>query len=205
MRKYYYFCFLILCLASNPASAQNDTPTIHVELIIFKHQDISKDILNNLLEISFRPEDLTQPGYALFSKSTQTGIIDNIILSTEYRLEKEYQKLVAAEEFEVLHRVAWKQSQYSIDQAFFITVVPENIGGLLKGNARLTYDRLYQLKLNFLYDSDESLKLIEEIQPLEQTTTESRLIPIKMVKIMTHSKIYYLDHALLGVIAAIYE
>ena len=199
MRKH---CVILIFIYLLPVLvfAQGTLPMVQAELIVFKHLAATEMSKKNLLEIMRYSTNEMSAAYSLFDASTAVSTIQPIQLSNNYSLEEQYIQLLNSDKFEVLHRVAWQQPQYDVSESFFISIVPEFRRSLLKGNVRLSYDNLYQLQVELLYDLE-----IDEEQPQEKTTRESNPVFIKMSKVMTDEKIYYLDHALIGILAVIHE
>ena len=167
-----------------------------IELIIFSQGDES--MLENLAELSHSARETLPPSVQLSSADTNRTSIGSIELTEDYELLNEYKKIQQDDELEVLHRIAWTQPQYERGESVYVSLLPNRQKSLLNGIARLSYKKLYLLELQFRYDSTSSTFV-------EQATPENKTIPIHMKKIVTDGKVYYLDHALIGVLMKISE
>ena len=192
----------LVMLAAAPLAAQETVPTqVRVDMVIFRHTTASAEQINNLLNLPPQPGDHIQASVDLFRDAPQseTAAADNVRLLTGYRkLNDHITQLEAAESFELLHQVAWRQPVYDPQNAVRVSLLPQRRGELLKGTAQLSFERFFQFAVTLLYEPGFS-----NLEPTEQAAPESDTIFIHLKEVMTDNVLYYLDHPLVGILAQV--
>ena len=186
---------VIACLATASVAAQEPQTSVKIELIILKNK-VSESLQERLFEMPKRSDDTIGAAMELFT-TTGSANKSRVRPTVNYTMESEYRKLIRSKEFEVLHRIAWMQPRYDREEAIPISLLPEQRSDLVKAVAQVAYNRLYRLKLDMLYAYPGG--------GTEQAIPEHRTLLIRMSKVMTDKKIYYLDHPLLSVLVRIIE
>ncbi len=194
---------LLLLTLPTPAPAQEPVPTLcQVDLLVFRHTTTSQEQINNILNVPPRPHDNIPAGVGLLAAPTEPAADDNPndirAINDDSALSGEAARLTQTKNFELLHRVSWQQPVYDLQNALHVAFVPARRGGLLKGSAKLSFDRYFQLAMTMLYEPG-----FADLEPTEQDSPESGTVFIHLQEVMTDNQLYYLDHPLLGVLAKI--
>ncbi len=194
----------VLLLAALSAAAQEPVPAlVQVDLLLFRHATTSPEQAGAIAALPSRPGDVIQASVELFAPSTGAATAGNKenavrLVASPGKLNAALKKLGNSENFELLHQVSWQQPVYDPQNALHVALVPARRGGLLKGSAKLSFDRYFQLAMTLLYEPG-----FPDAEPSEQNSPASDTVFIHLKETMTDNKLYYLDHPLLGVLAQI--
>ena len=202
-KKLFLILFFLLFIAKISLAQEKLPEKIQIDLLIFRHITATPDQINNILSLAPQQGDITQEGVKSLTNSTNKNTIQNegdgflkIVDST--KLENEIKKISQSEYFEIMQQITWQQPVYSPHNALFISLSPNRYNGLLKGTAKISFDRYFQLAIDLLYEPD-----LSDAEPTEQDSPESKLVLTHLTEVMTDNKLYYLDHPLLGVLAKV--
>ena len=194
------FALLPATLFAAAATAQEPIPTrAQVDVLIFRHVAASPEQADNIARASPQHGGDVYTGVNPFS--TETGVTENNVSplsESASRLNKEAQRITRAEDFELLQQISWNQPVHDPQNAFHVSLLPARRGGLLKGTAKLSFERYFQLEITLLYEPGFAAS-----EPVEQDSPEIETVLIKLKEVMTDNKLYYLDYPLLGVLAQI--
>lgn len=193
------FTVLVAALLAAPAvPAQEQIPTrAQVDLLIFRHVTASPEQAGDIARTSSPLDDGVYTGVDPFS--TETAVAENNVArlsESASKLNDEAKKISRSENFELLQRISWNQSVHDPQNAFHVSLLPARRGGLLKGAAKLSFERYFQLGITLLYEPGFAAS-----EPAEQDSLETETVLIKLNEVMTDNKLYYLDYPLLGVLA----
>ena len=150
-----------------------------------------------------RPGDAILASVNPFARSTSAETADTSgggirLVESPGKLSAALATLDDSENFEPLHHVSWQQPVYDLQNALRVSLAPARRGNLLKANAKLSFDRYFQLAMTLLYEPGFS-----DAEPFEQDLPESNPVFIHLRETMTDNVLYYLDHPLVGVLAQI--
>ena len=187
----------VLTTAVTAANAQTPADRYQIELLIVKHSNAESEQLEQAVNPELKHR-LEQPALALFD--TRSGDKIRLVRDPElFKLTGEAGKMRDSGLFEVVHHIAWQQPPYHRAQAQYINILKGPTKGLLKGIAWLSYERYFQLRLDFQYDA----AFQETPQTIDSVENASLPVSIHIKKIMSADQLYYLDHPIIGVLAHI--
>lgn len=195
--KKYSAALLLLASAAftGSADAQEAAKAYQFELLIVKHSDTQLKQLEKVINPNLEYR-LQQAAFDIFKASSDSEV--HIISdASRFNLSEEIKKLEDSDLFEVLYHIVWQQPPYPRTQAQHINILPEPIKGLLKGIAWVSYERYFQLRLDFQYDASFE----KEPRLTDSLSGQSFPIAVHMKKIMDANKLYYLDHPAIGILA----
>ncbi len=196
-KKYLSALLLVLSVLSVPSTAQEAAKAYQLELLIVKHSDTQLDQLEKVINPNLEYR-LQQAALDIFkaSSDSETHIVAD---TSRFHLNAEAQKFEDSDQFEVLYHIVWQQPPYSRAQAKHINIVPEPVKGLLKGIAWASYERYFQLRLDFQYDASFE----KEPQLTDSLSGQRSPISIHIKKILGEGELHYLDHPAIGILAYI--
>lgn len=191
---------LLAALLAAPAQAQQTAPIrAQVDLLIFRHLAAPPEQAGDIARTSPHDGDYVYAGVNPFSTGTAVAGDKSARLSEETdRLDDEAKRISDSEDFELLQRISWEQPAPDPQNAFHVSLLPARRDGLLKGAAKLSLERYFQLEISLLYEPG-----FTDSEPVEQDSLETETVLIRLDEVMTDNKLYYLDHPLLGVLALI--
>ena len=190
---------LLLTLLSPLAAAQEQAPVLaQVDLLLFRQLTTSPEQTSAIAVMPPRPGDVMQAGVELFARADEGEAGDVRLVRGPGKLGAELDALDASDNFEVLHQVSWRQPVYDLQDALHVSLLPERRDGLLKGNAKLSFHRYFQLSVTLLYEPGFAAE-----EPSERDRPESDKVFIHLRETMTDNQLYYLDHPLVGALARV--
>lgn len=181
---------LMLLLLAPSVQAQPDA--MQFELAIIRYADSLYEIRRRQTDEERNGDDQALEEAALDLQYSNDQDIFQI--KPAALLADEVRKLRNAESFEVLYHGGWQQPLTPPGQARWIRFLGEPQNGLLAGNAQISFDKHFLLKLSILYDVNYHLDVIE------QNVAKSRTTTIQFEETVQNGKIYYFDHPAIGVL-----
>lgn len=176
------------------ASIAREPVEVRIDLLVFRHNTAPDEQVDDILNVPRRSSDIIQPSARLASATSDS----ELRFAEPGALEKQSAKIENSENFDLLHRVSWRQPVYTPQNAPYVSLSPDPCCGLTQAVAKVFFERYFQLVINLLYDPDLGRTI-----PTEQDTPENKTIFIRMRRTMADDTLYYLDHPLLGVIVKV--
>ena len=197
--KRYAYAALLVALLPITAAAQEPVPVlVQTDLLLFQHTSILPEQIDAIAAMPPRPGDTLRASINLSADSTGKGTLSGAdsgirLVESSGRMKRALKSIEDSENFKLLHQVSWQQPVHASHDAVYVALTPGRRGGLLKGNAKLSFERYFQLVITLLYKSS-----FQDSEPLERESPSSDTIFIHFRETMTDNVLYYLDHPIVG-------